>query len=377
MMVHVMLMRLVRSMSRLLRPSAPSVLAVLCVAGLCALGLGGPTGTSAGTSVGAPRLAKAALPASCGGKGNRCQEQVALPGGSTLTVFRNVPLSGSATVTHALVVVHGAGRDPVATFTGMMTATAKAGVSDSTMVVAPWFKTNGDHPGKREASWTDDGWKQGDAAVRPAGLSSFTVMDDLLTTLASKSRFPKLNWITVVGHSAGGQFVQRYAVFGLASNRLPGVAFNYVAANPSSYVYFGPARPSGTGFVIPTKGSCKDYDTYKYGMVGRQGYVAALTPQQALANYAGRRVTILNGGADTFDNGDLDTRCGAMLEGTNREVRGANYLDYMHQLAPGAAHDRIVVPGVDHNHYALFESPLAAPVLFGTRQMVGTAIPTT
>jgi len=38
----------------------------------------------------------------------------------------------------------------------------------------------------------------------------------------------------------------------------------------------------------------------------------------------------------------------------------------MRQLAPGAPHDRIVVPGVDHDKEALYASAPVIKVLFGT-----------
>jgi hypothetical protein len=77
-------------------------------------------------------------------------------------------------------------------------------------------------------------------------------------------------------------------------------------------------------------------------------------------------VTILNGGADTFDNGDLDTNCGAMLQGPNRNARGQYFFQLFHAQEPNAPHNRIVVPGVDHDSAGMLSSPLATPILFGT-----------
>ena len=290
-------------------------------------------------------------------------------------MYRNVPLSGNAQVTHAVVIIHGILRNPQSYFAAMVKAATNAHVDANTIVVAPWFQTAQDKPRSLGPYWIDQpprradapGWLQGDAAVRPAGLSSFTVMDDLLATLADPRRFPNLRSITVAGHSAGGQFVQRYAVFGSVPDQLTRVKINYVVANSSSYVYFDPTRPVGDGtqFDTPAATDCPAYDTYKYGMAGRTDYVATLTPAQAFTQYLHRRVTIVNGAADTFDNGDEDTTCAAMAQGPNREARGAYYLAYIRGHSPSAAHDRIVVPDVGHSQDAIFSSPLVAPVLFG------------
>ncbi|HEY1973001.1 MAG TPA: hypothetical protein VGH89_33970 [Pseudonocardia sp.] len=284
-----------------------------------------------------------------------------MPGGAKLTAYSNFPMTGSPQVTHAMLVVHGAGRDAAVTFTGMLQAAAKAGANlASTMVLTPWFKTAQDSPAAGEAVWSSGGWKIGDESTGGgASVSSFQIADDLLFTWADRARFPNLRWITVVGHSAGGQFTDRYATFGQAPSHIP-VLVNFVVANPSSFVYFTPQRPNRD------PSACPGFDAYKYGMAGRTGYVAHITPQQALTSFLSRRVTILQGGADTVNNGDEDVSCAGMLQGPNRLARGQNFFTLIRRIAPWAPHDRIVVPGVDHDHYALFDDPRAATVLFGT-----------
>jgi hypothetical protein len=314
------------------------------------------------------------MPSVCGKDGQRCREDLVLPGGWKFPVYRNAPLSGSPQITNAVVVVHGIQRNANSYFAGMMAAALSSHVEDHTMVVAPWFQTAQDHPGTYGPYWVDQppkradapGWMQGDSAVRPANLSSFAVMDDLLATLADARRFPNLRSITVAGHSAGGQFVQRYAVFGLTADRLSRVKINYVAANPSSFVYFDPMRPTadGTRFAVPPAADCPGYDSYKYGMTGRTGYVATLAPAAALNQYLQRRVTIVNGADDTFDNGDEDTTCAALLQGPHRSARGAFYLAYIRLRHASALHDRVVVPDVGHDQAAIFSSKVVAPFLF-------------
>lgn len=281
-------------------------------------------------------------------------------------MYDSFPMSGSARPTRAVVVVHGTGRNAEGYFERAMQAARAAGVADRTMVIAPWFKAD-DEAGPGEAMWTNDDWKQGYGAQRPTGLSSFAVMDDLVTSLADVRRFPNLTHITVTGHSAGGQFVQRYAAFGRAPNQLKRVSVNYVVMNPSSYVYFDDRRPNrnGTAFSVPSSSDCPNYREYKYGLDNRQGYPGRLSAAQATAQYAARRVTIVNGGSDTVDNGDLDTDCQAMLQGPNREARGRYFVQHFRGQHPGAPHNRLVVPGVDHDSERMLSAPVARQVLFG------------
>ena len=305
----------------------------------------------------------------CGaGNPKQCGEQLTLPGGAKFQVYDNYPMAGSAAVTRAVVVVHGTGRNAEGYFQRMISA-AKSDGAGKVMVVAPWFEGDGEgKPSAGEATWSNDAWKQGYPAQRPAGLSSFTVMDNLLASLSDRSRFPNLKHITVAGHSAGGQFTQRYAAFGKAPSQLSWVDFNFAVLNPSSYIYFDNQRPNsgGTSFAVPSSSSCSGYSDYKYGLGDRQGYPGQLTAQQAQAQYASRTVTIINGGADDFDNGDLDTDCAAMLQGPNRNSRGQYFLAHFLALQPNAPHNRVVVPGVAHDSGEMFASPLAAPALFGT-----------
>jgi hypothetical protein len=132
---------------------------------------------------GSPVLVAAApapMPAACGGDGAKCLRELTMSGGWKVAAYSNVAITDNAAVTHAMLVIHGGGRDAAATFAGMTQAATQAGVAANTLVVAPWFKTAQDRPGPNEAIWTDNGWKVGDSAVTPPGLSSFTVADEIL-----------------------------------------------------------------------------------------------------------------------------------------------------------------------------------------------------
>ena len=87
-----------------------------------------------------------------------------------------------------------------------------------------------------------------------ATISSFGAMDVLLESLCDRKRFPNLQRIVVTGHSAGGQFVHRWALssnswcFGdgqyahrwAPKSDLPNV--RTVVANPRSFTYLDNRR---------------------------------------------------------------------------------------------------------------------------------------
>jgi pimeloyl-ACP methyl ester carboxylesterase len=299
-----------------------------------------------------------------------CREQFELAEGGALPVYRNFPLAGNDAVTSAIVVIHGTGRNAGGYFTRMLQAANLAGASNTTLVAAPWFTTSDDGGGgkrKRTVRWSSDGWKIGDGSEKPDGISSFTALDELLLQLGDRSKFPHITRITVAGHSAGGQFTQRYAATGKAPSRLAGIAINFVVANPSSYLYPVPERPdaSGTRFARPGADSCENFNEYKYGLENPPPYLQGMTAQQVAHNLATRRVTYLLGASDTEQDDELDTDCAAELQGPNRFQRGTYFYNWIHQTFPSAPTDRIVVPGTAHESDEMFQSAQARPVLFG------------
>lgn len=263
-------------------------------------------------------------------------------GGQKVQFASNVPLSGSVVVDRVVVVQHGIDRNHLDYANRMAAGAKKAKVDGVTAVVAPLFDT----------SWSSEAWKQGGPSKK--GLSSFTVMDVLLAVLADRGKFPHITRTVLAGHSAGAQFTQRYAVFG------NGPADQYLVCNPSSFMYLDSWRPAST------KG-CPTFGFYKYGMEKRPGYVAALSPSQAISRYTSRTVLVANGDQDSTDNGDLDQNCEAMAQGKNRLTRGKAFSDRIKLLYPDAPHSYLVVPGVAHSSTAMFAAPLMRPVLFGVK----------
>lgn len=301
--------------------------------------------------------------------GRTCEGRITLQSGWKIPYYRNYTLTDDAKISHAVIVVHGTGRNAQSYFGGMLEAASEVRGGTDTLILAPNFQAPDDDPDRAEARWDDDGWKIGDNALRPEALSSFAVMDQILTKLADKNTFPNLTRITLAGHSAGGQYVQRYAALGRAPATLTGVEVDYVVANPSSYLYLNryrpdPTDPTGRHFTVPAPTPCK-YNNYKYGLDNRNQYGAQLSTEAIITQYIGRRVTYLLGGEDRQDNHSLDTGCEARMQGSSRYERGVSYYNYIQVYFPTSTHHLVVVPGVGHDHNAMFTSPQGVSVIFG------------
>jgi pimeloyl-ACP methyl ester carboxylesterase len=144
---------------------------------------------------------------------------------------------------------------------------------------------------------------------------------------------------SLIGHSAGAQFLSRFAAF------IPNSAQRIVVANPSTY-------------VLP--------DLEVEAPFGLKGVYPAGEREAALRTYLAQPVTILLGQEDVGDT-NRDDSTAAQAQGGTRYERGQNTFRAAKAIAQ--AHGwpcnwRLVeVPGVGHNARTIFASPQALEAL--------------
>lgn len=278
--------------------------------------------------------------------------------------FGTSSLDGDASVTRAIVIVHGVLRDADYYYdTGVIAANA-AHLLDDTLVIAPQFVEKSDLAGyavnPRTLYWNSQ-WPGGSDAVAPAPISTYDVFDALISRLSDARRFPKLREIVVAGHSAGGQIVQRYAIVGKAPelDTDAGIPVRLVVSNPSSYLYFTDWRP------YPPH-DCSDCTAWRYGLRGAPRYVTG-TVGELEARYVKRRVMYLMGAADTNPKEeDLDRTCGGEAQGRYRFERAKFYIAYIGGRHPdGTAQRYAFVKGVGHDNRRMFASECGIAAIFG------------
>src|SRR2546427_6858957 len=163
-----------------------------------------------------------------------CTEWVKLGQQAHALIYRTYALDQkNDRVARALVVVHGQGRDADNYFRTALAAAFLAGALDDTVVISPRFASNGggcqDTLAANEVNWpcNGDSWRSGGAADREGKLTSYDFADAILKKLANKATFPNLRGIVVAGHSAGGQFTNRYEMANQVHDTL-GVPITYV-----------------------------------------------------------------------------------------------------------------------------------------------------
>ena len=317
-----------------------------------------------------------AAAAACITAKSECTEWIAHAGGPARSlVYRTYPLDRpNPAITRALVMVHGAGRDADNYFRTALAAAFLAGALDDTIVVSPRFASKGggcdDALAANEVSWpcNGDSWRSGGAADKEGKLTSYDFADAILKKLASKATFPNVRAIVVAGHSAGGQFVNRYEMANQVHDTL-GVPIVYVVANPSSYAYLDATRPApgangATEFrPFGDRRNCTTYDGWPYGIQNRTGYTSRLDDAALKKQLVARPTTYLVGELDTLPLAGFDSSCPAMAQGANRNLRGQAWGKYVTEKL-GAHHTTIVVPLCGHNARCMFTNDAVMALLF-------------
>lgn len=277
--------------------------------------------------------------------------------------FSNGSLEGNDEATRAIVIVHGVLRDADYYYDTGIIAAAAAHQLDRTLVIAPQFVEPKDLAGRDVPSSTlrwNGRWPGGSDALAPAPISTYDVFDAIIGRLSDGRRFPRMRDIVVMGHSAGGQIVARYAIVGNAPQLDPGphVPVRLIVSNPSSYLYFTDWRP------FPPA-SCSDFDHWRYGLTGAPRYVTG-SAAALEARYVKRRVTYLMGEADTNPNeDDLDRSCGGEAQGPYRFARAKYFIEYVAKRHPGGTNQAYAfVPHVHHDNRGMFTSRCGIGVIF-------------
>jgi hypothetical protein len=354
----------------------------------------------AATAQAQPRTqAPAPAPAPCTTATTACTEWFTSPAGpGRLLVYRSHSLTRpNSAITRAFILVHGAGRDADNYFRHALAAAFLAGTLENSIVISPRFASNDgrscrDSLAPGEANWGCGGagrWTAGGAASGSAQLTSFDITDDLLRQLAKKELFPNLSAIVIAGHSAGGQFVNRYVMTNQVHEKL-GVPVTYIVANPSSYAYLDSLRPSVSavprnvaalppGYQLPLPdnppppftrysdaNSCTTYNDWPSGLKDRSGYSARLTDDQLKKQLAARPVIYLLGGYDILPLFGFDGSCPAMAQGSTRFARGLAYNRYANERF-GAKHQAVPVPSCGHNGRCMFTSEEALALVYPKR----------
>lgn len=292
-----------------------------------------------------------------------CQDSLILSTGKTIPYFHSFPLVKNDAIKRAVIIVHGNLRNADTYYERLVAATSADGRLDDTLLLAPNFRTRDDGPGANEHYWSSGGWKIGHKSRdEPGRISSFEVMNELLERVCSTSTFPQIRMVVIIGHSAGGQFVNRYAAGGNGCPD-PGVDVRYVVMNPSSYLYLTGVRTSKIG-GFKTPDSCPEYNDYKYGLSDLNTYMTLVGATSIRNNLFTRQTFYLAGEEDTSIDVNLDVSCSGNLQGVNRLQRFKNYRQHADLFDLWTNSIFLSVPGIGHSSSKMLMSETTRSIMF-------------
>ena len=272
---------------------------------------------------------------------------------------------------------------------------------DSVLVVSPHFLVPEDvepdfkptQAGALPLRWNETypiehTWRYGAESIR-GGVSSFDTIDSLLDHFILDQRYfyPNLEAIAIAGHSAGGQFVQRYALLSshtaldakvsqTNTERIRNIQVRLVAANPRSYCYLDDQRYVDDEYKRPYEDkiqACPRFNQFQWGL-DDGGDVVAPYRDRAIELAGGidslrrrfleRNVTYLAGTKDILPLGGMCED--DLFQGGCRLDRAHHFFDSLALFGAGeksAHHQLHEVAGSNHDHTFMFQ--LSVKEIFG------------
>ncbi len=279
-----------------------------------------------------------------------------------------------------VIYIHGARRNGLDYYDWAEKAVKTANSNNETLLIAPQFtseKDIEDHKhNENHLFWTNNNWRIGDESVSSKkrkfleAFSSFSLLDSIITRVCNRTIFPKLKKVTIIGHSAGGQFVSRYIGMTPLPNTLKKYSFKYIVMNPSSYMYLDNRRPikteNGLTFAKPDTNGCSTYNEYPRGLEKLNPYASRVGIEKIKSQFLSRELVFILGEKDiNMNDNNLDKSCGGNLQGRFRLERGQFFYDYIQLLANKNKINQIeVVPNVAHDGDKMINSKAALWHLF-------------
>jgi hypothetical protein len=239
------------------------------------------------------------------------------------------------------------------------------GENNTTLIFAPHFLRQSKIPDTAKADhiywkvYPFAGTSKGVVNGNKARISPYEILDRIINELVA---YHKIKELVIYGHSAGGQFVNRY--IGYSRFNKEGIDVRYIVLAPSSYLYFDTNRMvegQSNHFATPNLPHQK-YNRWKYGLDKLYAVFKrnSVTPKMFREQYKNANVTYLVGSRDNNPNHrTLDKKIAAKLQGETRLQRAKiyyNYLQFYFGKSITLKQKLYIIEGVGHSGKKLISS---------------------
>lgn len=277
---------------------------------------------------------------------------------STFDFYSNYPIyeekASWENLKNAIIVIHGVNRNANEYFSYLSSTLSAESLQEKTILIAPFFK-NTEEAENTDLYWNGSGWREGQNSPN-TNLSSFSVLDSLISQLSRSDLFPVLENIVITGHSSGGLFTQVYGASNNIASAHPSLSFIYIVANSQYFYYPNDFRyDEGTqSYFKPS--SCTLYNSWPLGFNNVPSYLSSTTQNSLNDQYLDRKIIYLLGNGSGSDPSLNTSNCDATLLGSTRYKRGVNAYQHTQNYFVNNNHERVIVEGIDHDGQAMYTS---------------------
>ena len=271
-----------------------------------------------------------------------------------------------------IIVVHGQNRNANDYYNYIQDISELIGFSEQSFVFSPQFLLGQDltqwNLDTTYAFWSGTtqwtgGYLSDSTAEHPRlfQISSFAIMDSIISHFLTT--FQSIEEIVLAGHSAGGQFVNRYAA---GSNINSENRLRFIVGAPSHYLYFDDQRSINnfqTPIVWSSQINCNGYNNYRYGLDNLNLYMNQSTEDTIKVRYSRKKVIYLVGALDYGGT----TYCESSVQGSHRYNRSTVYFQHLLEMFNVGLleNQRVaIINGVSHDAQALFSSDCGVYSIF-------------
>jgi len=268
--------------------------------------------------------------------------------GGTFQFFSSFHIDSVSEVKGAIITIHGHSRNADDYFDKMVSIVSGQGVKDEVLVISPQFITLYEQSKDTDWYWNTTSWKWGMQSYTSSSgnnVSTFELIDSLVSRLSDKDLFPQLTDILITGHSSGAAFVHMYSAT-KENNIYSSVNLHFSVVNNQYFLHPDSTRLQSDGLLSVLE-DCNIYNDWPYGLNSLSPYMEQKGKENSKNNFLSNKVDYFIAEFDT-ETGDITSGCQYEFLGSNRYEKNMNYMTYMDMAYPENQHGITTIPGLGH-----------------------------
>ena len=283
----------------------------------------------------------------CLSSSDDCLNSISIEGG-TFQFFSTFHLDSVSEVKGAIITIHGHTRNADDYFDKMISVISGENLKDDVLIISPKFITLYEQSEESDWYWNTTSWKwglQSYSSFNGNNISTFELIDSLVSKLANKDLFPQLTDILLTGHSSGAAFVHMYSSTKF-DNIYNNTNIHFSVVNNQYFLHPDSTRLLSNGSLSVLE-NCEVYNKWPYGLDDLSPYMERIGEENSRNNFFSNKVDYFIAELDT-DSGDITSGCQYEFLGNNRYEKNMNYKTYMDLVYPSNQHGFAIIPNLGH-----------------------------